>query len=123
MATSIATQNPTFHAITGTQAIGHTQVSVRGDYANTVTTVRRQNQDYWLVTVRQAKDAFRGPGARGHQRTTLVWKDEDGSYVCDYWAPSVSQEPIEAGRSWTLRAALGVAISSAAERGHQADLW
>lgn len=122
MATSIATQAPTFHAITGTQPIGHTQITVRGDYANTVTTVRRQNEDYWLVTVRQAKNAFAGSGARV-LRTTLVWKDTDGSYVADYWDTARSEQPIEAGRSWTLRAALGVAISSAAERGHQDGLW
>lgn len=122
MATSIATQAPTFHAITGTQPIGHTQISVRGDYANTVTTVRRQNTDYYLVTVRQAKNAFAGAGARV-QRTTLVWKDGDGSYVADYWDTARCDQPIEAARSWDLRAALAVAIGMAAERGHQDGLW
>lgn len=123
MVTSIATQAPTFHAITGTQAIGHTQISVRGDYANTVTTVKRMNTDYYLVTVRQAKNAFATWPAVAVTRSARVWKDTDGSYVADYWDTARCDQPIEAARSWDLRAALAVAIGSAAERGHQDGLW
>lgn len=117
MATSIATQNPTFHAITGDEPVGSTKIIVRGDYANTITTVHHINVDYWTVTVRPVKDAFRKPQ---NGKSAQIWRDRDGSYVTDYWDRSA---PVEAARSWDLRAALGVAISSAAERGHQDGLW
>ena len=122
MTASIATQRPNFHHITGTQPVGHTQIAVFGDYAGTVTKVRRINDQYWQVRVVPARGAFRGAG-HTHGMTTLVWRDRDGSYVADYWPAWATDQPVEAARSWTLRAALGVAIGSAAERGHEAGLW
>jgi len=117
MATSIATQNPTFHALSTDVPVGHKQVFVRGDYAGTVTTVTRINHNYWGVTVREVRNAFSSPVV-GVSAT--VWRDSNGQWVADYQDASTS---VEITRAFVLRAALGLAIWSAGDRGHTAGRW
>lgn len=124
MAASIRTARPNFHHITGTQPVGQTQIATSGDYAGTVTLVKRVSAEYWQVIVRPVRDAFRGAGQRAAGCTVLVWADpEHGGYVADYWDTARSTETIEAGRARSLRAALGIAITTAGQRGNQLGYW
>lgn len=124
MAASIATARPNYHHITGEQPVGHTQIAIAGDYAGTITKVKRTNTRYWAVIVRTARGAF---GSNPHPGMACqVWFDESTvEFVVDYWSEKdwSDNQPVEAGRSHTLRTALGIAIDSAAQRGHQAGLW
>jgi len=119
MATSIATQNPTFHALSTDVPVGHKQVFVRGGYAGTVTTVTRCNTNYWAVSVRTVRGAF--SGASVSSVTAQVWlHPASGRWVADY---SQADGYVEIAESRDLLAALGLAIWSAGDRGHTAGRW
>lgn len=101
---------PTFHALTGTQKVGTTQIAAQADYAGTITSVTRLNTTYWSVTTRTARDAFRAPKLGA---SATIWTDAEGRYVVDYWQNCQS---VEVDRTRTLKAAIGVAASSTAQR-------
>ena len=118
----MTTQRPNFHHITGTQPVGHTQIAVAGEYAGTITQVKRCNDFYWSVTVRPVAGAFSNPQAGSSVQVCLDAKT--GEYVAEYWSrPYHVEDHVEAGRAGTLRAALGIAIGTAAQRGHERGLW
>ena len=107
------TANPTFHALTGRQAVGRTQIATMPEYAGTITTVTRKNDTYWAVVTRDARNAFRGPWT-GRGTSCAVWIDDTTmQYVVDYWDNGVC---VEANRTRTLAAAIGVACSVTARR-------
>lgn len=110
---NIATAAPTFHALTGGQPAGQTQVAVKADYAGTITTVARKNDTYWVVATRDALNAFRGPyTTRG--ASCAIWIDDSTmEFVVDYWDGPTC---VEADRTRTLQAAIGVATSVTADR-------
>lgn len=113
MNTTLATANPTFHALTGAQPVGQTQVATMAEYAGTITTVKRCNDTYWTVATRDARNAFRGPwNARG--MSAQIWMDPTTmQFVVDYWDNNVC---VEADRTRTLAAAIGVACTVTAVR-------
>ena len=103
---------PTFHALTGEQAVGRTQIAAQADYAGTITSVTRVNVAYWSVTTRTARDAFRAPKLGA---SATIWFDRaEGRYVVDYFANG--GQSVEVDRTRTLKAAIGVAASSTAQR-------
>lgn len=113
MTTTFTTANPAFHALTGVQPVGQTQVATMADYAGTITTVKRCNDTYWVVVTRSAVNAFRGPwSAMG--TSCAIWMDPTTmEFVVDYWDGPTN---IEADRTRTLRAAIGVAVTVTAQR-------
>jgi hypothetical protein len=114
--TIIATAAPKFHSLTGTQPVGQTQVAVASEYAGTVTTVTRGNESYWSVNVRDARNAF-APGWGDRGKTCAIWCDGlTGAYVVDYWGGKWGDDAIEADRTRSLKAAIGVAVTVAAQR-------
>lgn len=128
MTTSIRTARPSFGHLTGEQPVGHTQIAVAGDYAGTVTLVTRVNARYWSVIVRDQRGAFRDIDHRTELTAgrigmaAKIWHNGQ-EYVVDYWNTAVTNQPIEAGTAHSLRAAIGIAIDSAASRGHEKGLW
>jgi hypothetical protein len=116
MTATLASQAPRFHSLTGTQPVGQTQVATTSEYAGTITAVTRQNDWYWAVNVRSAVNAF-VPAKREQGKTVTVWFDtNEGRYVVDYWGGEFNSESIEADRPHSLRAAIGVAVTVAAQR-------
>lgn len=113
MTTTFATAAPRFHSLTGTQPIGQTQIATMPEYADTITTVARKNELYWTVTTRNARNAFRGPwNATG--TSCAIWLDPTTmEFVVDYWDGNVC---VEADRTRTLKAAIGVACDVTADR-------
>jgi len=110
---TILTANPTFHALTGTQPVGQTQVATMTEHAGTVTTVTRRADTYWTVITRDVRNAFRGPWT-GRGTSCAIWIDPlTMSFVVDYWDNGVC---VEADRTRTLRAAIGVACTVTAAR-------
>lgn len=116
MITTLPTAAPTFHALTGTQPVGQTQVAVMTEYAGAITTITRRNDTYWIVATRDARNAFRGPwNACG--MTAQIWMDAATmEFVVDYWDASFPGQAIEADRTRTLKAAVGVAADLTAQR-------
>jgi len=113
MTATLATQAPSFHSLTGTQPVGQAQVAVASDYAGTVTVVTRENTSYWAVNVRSAVNAF-VPAKREQGKTITIWFDQnEGRYVADYHTHG---EYVEVDRTQSLRAAIGVAVTVAAQR-------
>jgi len=113
MTTTLAAQAPRFHSLTGTQPVGQTQLATMSELAGTVTTVTRQNVQYWSVNVRSARDAF-VPAKREQGKTVNIWFDSnEGRYVVDYWQVGAS---VEADRTRSLQAAIGSAVTVAARR-------
>lgn len=113
MTTTLATQAPSFHALTGTQPVGQTQVARASEFAGTVTTVTRENDSYWAVNVRSAVNAF-VPAKREQGKTITIWFDQnEGRYVADYHTHG---EYVEVDRTQGLQAAIGVAVTVAAQR-------
>jgi hypothetical protein len=112
MNATLATQNPTFHALTGEQAVGRTQIAAQADYAGTITSVTRINTTYWSVTTRTARDAFSAPKLGA---SCAIWAAEDGRYVVDYY-DTADGGLVEVDRTHSLQAAIGVAASSTAQR-------
>lgn len=111
MTATLATQAPSFHSLTGTQPVGQTQVARASEFAGTVTMVTRQNSQYWTVTVRSVVNAF-VPAKREQGKTITIWFD-GSSYVADYHTHG---EYVEVDRTRGLRAAIGVAVTVAAQR-------
>jgi hypothetical protein len=113
MNTTLATTAPTFHALTGAQPVGQTQVATMAEYVGTITTVARKNDTYWVVATRDARNAFRGPwNAVG--TTAQIWMDPTTmEFVVDYWEGTTC---VEADRTRTLKAAIGVAADVTAQR-------
>jgi hypothetical protein len=111
MTITLEATTPTFHALTGEQAVGRTQITVQADYAGTITSVKRVNTNYWCVTTRSAVDAFRAP-RRG--ASAAIWLNGEGRFVVDYYGEG--GESIEVDTTRTLKAAIGVAASSTARR-------
>jgi hypothetical protein len=111
----ITTAAPKFHALTGTQPVGQTQIATMAEYAGTITTVTRKNDDYWVVVTRDARNAFRGPwNASG--TNAAIWRDSTTlEFVVDYWAPELGGF-VEADRTRTVAAAIGVATTVTAQR-------
>ena len=113
MNATIPTARPNFHALTGTQPVGQIQITVLAEYAGTITTVKRCNETYWVVGTRDARNAFRGPWSARH-RSCAIWQDgRTGAFVVDYWDAGTN---IEAGRTRSLQAAIGVACDVTAQR-------
>lgn len=113
MNVTIATQDPSFHSLTGSQPVGQSQVAVSSDFAGTVTVVSRENDTYWTVNVRSVRNAF-VPSKREQGKTVTIWFDRsEGRYVADYHTHG---QYIEVGRTVSLRAAIGVASDAAARR-------
>lgn len=109
----LAAENPTFHALTGEQAVGRTQITAQADYAGTITSVTRKNVAYWSVVTRTARDAFRAPASGA---SAAIWlHPAQGRYVVDYFDPTTGLE-VEVDRTRSLKAAIGVAASSTAQR-------
>lgn len=118
MNTTIATQSPNFHGLTGNQPVGQVQIAVAAEYAGTITSVTRINTAYWAVVTRNVRDAFRGPALAGLGYSARIWFDSsEQAYVVDYWDGDVfANQPTEAGRARSLRAAIGIAADSTAQR-------
>lgn len=109
MTATLLTQNPTFHALTGTQKVGRRQISVATDYAGAVTVLYRAAEEYWVVTTRNARNAFTTDSESG--TNAAIWRDRaEGRYVIDY-VDSYGVR-VEAGRTRGLGAAIGVASST-----------
>lgn len=116
MTATLTTQAPSFHSLSGTQPVGQTQVAVASEIAGTITTVTRTNQQYWTVNVRSVRNAF-VPAKREQGKTVTIWLDgAEGRYVVDYWGGQYGNESIEADRTRSLKAAIGVAVTVAAQR-------
>jgi hypothetical protein len=107
-AATILTEQPSFHGLTGTQPVGGVQVAVKPIYAGTITTVRRTSSSTWIVVTRSVKGAFGDRAERG--AACSIWRDrqDGGRYVVDIWGGS---EIVEADRTRSLRAAIGVACA------------
>jgi hypothetical protein len=116
MAAALATQNPNYAGLTGTQPIGQAQIAVRSEYAGTITSVRRTNTWTWAVVTRSARHAFRMPQLGASASIWFDRADGSGRYVVDYWGHDFAGQPIEAGRAGSLRAAIGIAVDSTARR-------
>ena len=114
MTTTLPTQAPSFHALTGNQPVGQTQICVRAEYAGTMTSVKRLNTWYWAVTTRSVRNAFRSPEPGASAAIWFDRADGSGRYVVDYWTRA--GYPIEAGRARSLQAAIGIACDSTATR-------
>lgn len=105
MTTTLATAAPRFHALTGTQPVGRTQIATMAEYAGSVTALTRKNDTYWVVTTRDVRGAF--VARFRHNASVAIWMDTATmEFVVDYWDNSVC---VEADRTRTLRAAIGVA--------------
>lgn len=116
MTTTLATAAPTFHALTGTQPVGQTQIATKAFYAGTLTSVQRISTAYWKVTTRETRDAFvplRPASAMG--ASCVIWQDiTTAQYVVDYFDSQCGY--VEADRTRSLAAAIGVAADVTAER-------
>lgn len=116
MTATLATQAPSFHSLTGTQPVGQAQIAVASEVAGTVTVVTRENESYWTVNVRSVRDAF-DPAKRQQGKTVTIWFDQnEGRYVADYWGGQYGNQSIEADRTVSLKAAIGVAVDVATQR-------
>lgn len=112
----IATQAPSFHSLTGTQPVGQAQVATASEVAGTVTVLTRENDQYWALNVRSVRNAFR-PALREQGKTVTIWFDRnEGRYVVDYWGGEFGNQSIEADRTRSLGAAIGVAADVATRR-------
>lgn len=120
MTTSIRTQEPTFHSLRADAPVGRAaQIFTKADYAGTVVQVWHLNAQYWTVTTRELRNAFRNPvvGVSAH-----VWyHGVTGRYVADYHTDD--GRTVEIGSTRDPRAALGLAIMNTARRGHDAGRW
>lgn len=117
MIATLPTQSPTFHALNGRQAVGRRQIAVAGEYAGAVTVLYRSAEEYWVLTVREARNAFTTNSEVGS--TVTIWRDRaEGRYVVDY--VDNYGDRVEADRTRGLGAAIGAATSVAAERWAQA---
>lgn len=113
MAATLLTKSPTFHALTGTQAVGRKQIAVATDYAGSVTVLYRTAPEYWVVVTRDVRDAFTDRAELAP--AVAIWHDgREGRYVVDYF--DRSGRNIEADRTRSLRAAIGVAASVSSRR-------
>jgi hypothetical protein len=106
------TTNPRFHALTGNQPIGQTQIATMPEYAGTLTAVKHAGVGYWVVTTRTIRDAFTAHPERGSSATVWFHRGE-GRYVVDYCD---GRDYVEADRTRTLKAAIGVAADVTAQR-------
>lgn len=113
MTTTILTQAPNFHGLTGTQAVGRRQVATSADYVGTVTVLYRAADEYWNVVTRSAVKAFTDGSEAG--ASASIWRDRaEGRYVVDYTDRYGVR--VEAGRTRGLGAAIGVATSTTSHR-------
>ena len=113
MTATLATQAPRLHSLTGTQPVGHKQVATSTEYAGAVTVLYRSAEGYWLVTTRAARNAFTHGSEVG--ATCAIWQSrEDGRYVVDYYEADGTL--VDADRTVSLGAAIGVAVSVTCRR-------
>lgn len=111
MTTTLATVAPRFHSLNGTQPVGQAQIATMPEYTGSVTSVKRLNDAYWSVVTRSVVDAFRNPKLG---MACAIWFDQsERRYVVDYWDTSGS---VEADRTRSLAAAIGVAVTVTAQR-------
>lgn len=109
MTATLLTQAPTFHSLNGRQAVGRRQIATSAEYAGTVAVLYRAADAYWTVTTRSAVRAFTTESEAGV--TVAIWFDRaEGRYVVDYTDRCGVR--VEAGRTWGLGAAIGIATSA-----------
>jgi hypothetical protein len=109
--TNLAAAAPRFHSLTGTQPVGQTQIAAVAEYTGTITSVKRVNERYWSVVTRETAGAFSFPKLGA---ACAIWFDAtECRYVVDYYDGAVS---VEADRTRSLGAAIGVATSVTARR-------
>jgi hypothetical protein len=114
----IPTTTARYHALTGRQATGQTQVATMTEYAGAVVTLTRRNDTYWSVIARDTRNAFQGTWAVRRGTSCAIWIDDATmEFVVDYWDGSIN---VEVDRTHTLRAAIGVACDSTTRRWAQA---
>jgi hypothetical protein len=116
---STATRKPNYHSLSQPLTVGMARVIISGQYAGTVTTVRRLNTHYWSVTTREMRGAFSNPqlGVSAH----VWWDAANGRYVADYTTRAC--QTVEAGDAYSVQAALAIAVDSTERRGHEDGRW
>lgn len=105
-------------------AIGRSAILCSPDFTGTVVRIKRENEGYFSVAVREVQGAFSGIGQPVRQAISAqVWFDQtDGCWVADH-REGCCPTSVEDDRTYSLGAALGTAMSTAAQRGHEAGRW
>jgi hypothetical protein len=105
-------------------AIGRSAILCSPDFTGTVVRIKRENEGYFSVAVREVQGAFSGIGQPVRAAVvSQVWFDSaDGCWVVDH-REGHDPNSIEDDRTYSIGAALGVAMSTAAQRGHEAGRW